>query len=103
VDEVEAAAQLEPGRAHVLVHVVHPRDERVHVAAREVGLAHAVDDHAVPVLDRVQVAAAAREHVHLDAVLHELLGELAHVAGEPSLDDRRVLPAQDENARAHGA
>ena len=33
----------------------------------------------------------------------EPLGELAHVAGEPALDDRRVLPRQDQDAGRHGA
>ena len=42
--------------------------------------------------------AAAREHVHLDVLLHELLGQLAHVPREPALDDRRVLPGEDEDA-----
>ena len=42
--------QLRAGGAHVLVHVVDPGDERVEVVLGEVGLAHAVDDHAVAVL-----------------------------------------------------
>ena len=107
VHEVEAAAQLAPGRVQVAVHVVDPGDERVDVVAREVGLADAVDDHAVAIL-RVGAAggavAAAREHVDLGAVADELLGELAHVAGEAALDDRGVLPAEDQDPRrAHGA
>ncbi len=52
VHEVEAAAELDARGEHVLVHVVDPGDERVEVVAREVRLAHAVDDHAVAVLDR---------------------------------------------------
>jgi hypothetical protein len=49
------------------------------------------------------ISISARQHVQLDAVAHELLGQLAHVAGKASLDDRRVLPAQDQDARrAHG-
>jgi hypothetical protein len=40
----------------------------------------------------------------LDAVADQLLGELAHVPGEATFDDRRVLPAEDQDARrAHGA
>ena len=52
VDEVdlELLDELGAGRAHVLVHVVDPGDERVEVVLGEVGLAHAVDGHAVAVL-----------------------------------------------------
>ena len=50
VDEVEAAAELQPRGAHVRVHVVDPGDEGVDVAARELGLADAVDGDAVAVL-----------------------------------------------------
>ena len=32
---------------------------------------------------------------------HQPLGELANMAGQPALDDRRVLPGQDENAHRH--
>jgi hypothetical protein len=47
---------------------------------------------------------SSREDVDLDAVADELLGELAHVAGEASLHDRGVLPAEDQDAHgAHGA
>ena len=106
VDDVEPAAELEARRAHVVVHVVDPADEGGDVVARERRLAHAVDEHAVAVL-RVLAPArerpTARQDMHLDAVAHELLGELAHVAREPALDDRWVLPAQDQHARAHGA
>ena len=47
--------------------------------------------HAVTLLVRVQATAAARDDVHLMTVAHELLGELAHVARQTALDDRRVL------------
>jgi hypothetical protein len=36
--------------------------------------------------------------VDLDVALDQRLGELADVAGEPTLDQRRVLPGEDENA-----
>lgn len=65
------------------------------------GLAYAVDDHAVAILLGGQAPAAAGEHVHLDAVVGELLRELAHVAPEAPLDDRRVLPGDQEDA--HGS
>ena len=98
VHEVEAAAELDARGQHVLVHVVDPGDERVEVVLREVGLAHAVHDHAVAVLDRRQPPAAAGDDVHLVAVAHELLGQLAHVPREAALDDRRVLPREGQDA-----
>ena len=53
--------------------------------------------------ERRQPPAAARDHVDLDAERHELLGQLAHVAREAALHDRRVLPGQDQDAhRARG-
>ena len=57
---------------------------------------------AVAILLRRQAAAAAREDVDLGALGDELLGELAHVARQPALDDRRVLPGEDQDARRHG-
>ena len=101
--EVEAAAELDAGGEHVLVHVVDPRDERVEVVAREVRLADAVDDHAVAVLDRLELTAAAGDDVDLVAVAHELLGELADVPCQPALDDRRVLPREGQDAHGGGS
>ena len=46
-----------------------------------------------------QAAAAAGQHVHLDAVADQVLGELAHVAAEAALDHGRVLPG-DRAGRA---
>ena len=58
VDEVERerVAERGAGRAHVVVHGVDPGDEGVEVVLRELGLAHAVDGHAVAVLDRPRAA-----------------------------------------------
>ena len=61
------------------------------------GSPDAVDDHAVAVGLGRQAAAAARQHVHLDAVASELLGQLADVASEPALDHRRVLPGDQQD------
>ena len=97
VDEVEAAAELGARGQHVLVHVLDPRDERVEVVLGEVRLAHAMDDDAVAILDRLQPPAAAGDDVHLVAVAHELLRQLAHVPREAALHDRRVLPRQRQN------
>ena len=65
-------------------------------------LAHAVDVDAGDVLLGGHALVAAREHVHLDALGDELLGELAHVPREAALDDRRVLPGEDQDA-VHGS
>ena len=100
VHEVEPAAELRARGEHVLVHVVDPGDERVEVVLRELGLAHAVHVHAVALLVRGQAPAAARDDVHLVPVAHQLLGELAHVAREATLHDRRVLPREGQDAHA---
>ena len=103
VHEVEGERVAERGarRAHVVVHGVDPPHERVEVVLGELRLAHAVHGHAVAVLDRRQAPAAAREHVHLDPAAHQPFGELANMARQPALDDRRVLPGQDEDTRGH--
>ena len=50
----------------------------------------------------IDVAPAARQHVDLDARADQRLRELADVPREPARDDRRVLPRQDQDARAQG-
>ena len=96
--EVEAVAQLHARGQHVRVHVLDPGDEFPKVA-RAPGLAHAMDEYAVELVLGRHPLVAAREHVDLD-ILHgdELLGELAHVARQAALDQRRVLPGEDEDA-----
>jgi hypothetical protein len=89
--EVEALAQLGAQHPHVGVHRVHPANEGVHVLGVG-GLPDAVDDHPVPVLLGGQPAAAAGEHVHLCAIAHQLLGQLANVPSQSPFHDRRVLP-----------
>jgi hypothetical protein len=103
VHEVEGERVAERGarRPHVVVHRVDPPHERVEVVLGELRLAHSVHGHAVAVLDLREVPAAAREDVHLDPAAHQALGELANMTRQPALDDRRVLPGQDENARGH--
>ena len=58
VHEVERdrVAERGAGRAHVVVHGVDPAHEGVEVVLRELRLAHAVDGHAVAVLDRLRGA-----------------------------------------------
>jgi hypothetical protein len=54
----------------------------------------------VTLLLGAEAAAAAREHVDLDPVADQLLGELADVTRQATLDDRRVLPREDQDAQA---
>ena len=100
VDDVEvvAVADLHAGGEHVRVHVLDPGDELAQVA-RALGLAHAVDDDAADLLLGGVLLAAAGQHVHVHVLGGEVLGQLAHVAGEAALDQRRVLPGQDQGAR----
>ena len=100
VDEVEvvAVAELHPGGEHVRVHVLDPGDELAELA-RPARLADAVDEHAVHVLLGRGLLEGSRQDMNLDVLLDELLGELAHVARQAALDERRVFPGQDEDAR----
>ena len=85
-----------PGGQHVVVHRLDPGDELVEVP-RRARLGHAVHAHAgAHLLGRVAVAPAG-EHVDGDVLAPEFLGELADVAGQPALDDRGVLPGEDED------
>ena len=97
--EVVVVAHLHPGGQHVGVHVLDPGHELAEVA-RALGLGHAVHHHALHLLLGGRVLDAAGQHVHLGALGHQALGQLAHVAGQPALDQRRVLPGQDQDA--HG-
>ena len=92
-------------RAHVVVHLLHPRDEAVQLA-RPTGLAHAVNAHATgpsrarpPVL--LTAGEAAGEHVHFHALADKRFSELANVSREPALDHGRVLPREEQHAVAH--
>ena len=99
VHDVErvAVAQLHPRGQHVGVHVLDPGHELAQLA-RAARLAHAVDHHALHLLLGGRLLQAAREHVHLHVLAHEVLGQLAHVAREAALDQRRVLPGEDQDA-----
>ena len=99
VDEVEleAVAELDPAREHVGVHPLDPGDELAEVG-RALGLADAVDEDAVHPLFGRGLLAAAGEDVDLDAAIDKRLGELADVAGEAALDQRRILPGEDQDS-----
>ena len=104
VDEVEvvAVAELDPGGEHVGVHPLDPGDELAEVAWA--GSARAPGGSWTPahgLLGR-RLLAAAGQHVDLDPLLDELLGELADVTGEPALDQRRVLPGEDQDSVTRG-
>ena len=98
VDEVEiiAIAELDPGGEHVGVHALDPGDELAEVGGAG-GLAHAMNVHATEKLFLRRLLATAREHVHLGLV-RQVLRELSHVTREPALDQRRVLPGQDQDS-----
>jgi len=107
VDEVVSmlGGQRLAGRAHVVVHLLHPRDEAVQLA-RPTGLAHAVNAHATgPSGARPDVllaaGEAAGEHVHFHALADKRFSELANVSREPALDHGRVLPREEQHAVAH--
>ncbi len=99
VDEVEleAVAKLDAGGEHVRVHALDPGDELGELG-RALRLDHAVDVDAGDDLVGGRLLAAASEHVDLGAEVDERLGELADVPGEAALDQRRVLPGEDEDA-----
>ncbi len=99
VDEVEvvAVAELDPGGQHVRVHPLDPGDELAQVG-RALGLEDAVDVDAAAAVFGRGLLAAAGEHVDLDVALDQGLGELAHMACQSPLDQRRVLPGEDQDA-----
>ena len=69
--EIELLAQLAPSSCMSAFIVVDPADKRVDVLGK-LGLAHAMNDHAVAELLSWQVAPAAGEDVHLDAFADEV-------------------------------
>ena len=105
VDDVEVVAigQRPPGGEHVVVHALDPGHELLEVAGRR-RLGHAMHAHAgADLLGQVGWVGAdsACEDVDGDVLLDEPLGKLAHVSRQAALDDRRVLPGQDEDAPRH--
>ena len=102
VDDVEVVlgGERAAGLEEIDVELPDPGDELGELDG--VGrLRHAVDDDAVALLPHEPRLVPPGEDVDLDAVAHELLGELARVTGESALHDRRVLPGEDEDARRH--
>jgi hypothetical protein len=101
VDHVEVVAvpHLHTGGQHVRVHVLDPGDELAEVA-RPLRLAHPVNDHsAAELLGRILLASADK-HVHVHSLGRQILGQLPHVPRESALDQRRVLPGQDQDAHS---
>ena len=97
--ELEPFAQTHAELVHVRVHPVHPAHECVYVPGK-LGLADAVKDHPVADLFGGEVAPAAREDVHLDLFAHEVLGKLAHMPRKATLDDRGILPRDQQHAHS---
>ena len=101
VDDVEvmAVSQLHPRSEHVRVHALDPGDELVQV--RGAGrLPDPVHVDAVHLLLGGRLLAPAGQYVHLHAAADQTLGQLDDVPGQASLDQRRVLPGEDQDA--HG-
>ena len=99
VDEVEvvAIAELDPGGEHVGVHALDPGDELAQVG-RPGRLADAVDrGRRGDLLGGDSSPPRVRTWTSMPGA-GEALGELAHVAGEPALDQRRVLPGEDQDS-----
>ena len=99
--EVEAIAELDAGREHVRVHVLDPSDEfpQLHRPKR---LANAVKMDAFDDLFGGRLFPSAGQHVDLDVERRQILRELAHVAGQAPLDQRRVLPGEHQHLDGHG-
>ena len=102
VDERElgSVAQLVPERVHVVVHLPDPVHERAGVLW-ERRLADAVDGDPVPVLLGGKVPAPG-QHVHLESLGDQMLGQLADVTGEAAFDHGRVLPRDQQGAHRAG-
>jgi hypothetical protein len=109
--EREPAAKLAAGDVHVRVHALDPGEEGVELARRAL-LRDAVHAHPAELLLPAgfgprtggrDLAAAARQHVHVDPLPRQRLGKLADVPCEPAFDDRRVLPRDDQDARWQAA
>jgi hypothetical protein len=99
--EIELVPEVDPRREHVRVHALDPGDELTEVGGA-LRLQHPVDlDPAHDLLGR-RLLTAAGEHMDLGVERGEVLRELAHVAGQPALDQRRVLPGEDQDA-VHGS
>ena len=95
--EVVARGERAAGREHVVVHRLDEGHELVEVA-RRARAGNAVHAHAGA--PSGVALAPAREDVDGHPEADERLGELAHVAGEAALDERGVLPREDEDAPA---
>src|SRR4051812_3296935 len=99
--EIHPLAELLPCGRQVTIHVLDPGDERVEVVLREIRLGDAVHEDSMPFLDRRPMATAARQHVHLGALVDEALGKLADMPRQAAFDDRWVLPREDEDTPPH--
>jgi hypothetical protein len=91
-------------RKHVVVHALNPRHESIEVT-RPARLAHSVHRHPAershPRARLGILSDPTRQHIHSHPLAYQRLSELAHVAREPALDHRRVLPGEEQHAIAH--
>ena len=99
VDEVKgiAVAELDAGGQHVGVHPLHPGDELAQIGG-PLGLADAVDRNSARALFGRGLLSPAGQDVDLNLELDQRLGELSHVAGKAALDQRWILPGEDQDA-----
>ena len=97
VDEIEgeAIAKLDARRQHVGVHPLDPGDELAQVR-RPLRLTDAVDGYPAGLLLRGRLLPATGEDVHVEVEVDQRLGQFAHVARQPALDQRRVFPGEDQ-------
>ena len=95
--EVERSAERPPGRAHVRRSCPRPRRRTRRGRAASAARARGGRARRRGPPRGAALSRAAGEDVHLDALAHEPLGQLAHVAREAALDDRRVLPGEDQD------
>jgi hypothetical protein len=94
--EVEAIAKLNTGGQHVRVHPLHPGHELVQLgrAGRLPDPVHPDPGHRLLVR---RLLPTPGEHVDLGVPLDERLRQLPHVASQPALDQRRVLPGENQD------
>jgi hypothetical protein len=95
--ELESFAKPHAELAHVGVHAVHPVHKRVDVPGK-LWLADAMHHHPMAKLLGWEVSPAAGQDVNFHAFAHEVFGELSHVPCEATLDDRGILPGDQQHA-----
>ena len=94
--ELEPVSELDAGRQHVDVHVLDPRYELAELGW-PAGFTDPMKRYPRDRLFRGRLLAAARQDVDVDSERSEVLRQLPHVARQATLDQRRVLPREDQD------